>query len=211
MDITQITNQLLNEVQGIGWQEWTSTLFQIASVIYAQKNNIWVYPTGILGVLLAAWVYFFIASPPLYAEGGLHLYYCAISLYGWYNWRIKKSDATEYYPITWCRSDERILGLLILVIAYAIISFILNNYTDSNTPYLDAIVSSSAITAMWWMTKRKIDNWWAWIFSNIFAIPLNFYKGFVLFTLMYLFFLGLAYVGLRKWITLAENKVPQNS
>ena len=71
--------------------------------------------------------------------------------------------------------------------------------TDSNTPVLDSLVSSSAITAMWWMAKRKIENWIAWIFSNIVAIPLNFYKGFMLFTLMYILFLVMAYLGLKEW------------
>jgi nicotinamide riboside transporter PnuC len=28
---------------------------------------------------------------------------------------------------------------------------------------------------MWWMAKRKIENWLAWIFSNIVAIPDAFY------------------------------------
>ncbi len=200
MDIASIYETLINDLQNIGWQEWVSTLAQIASVLYAQRNNILVYPTGILGVLLAAWVYFFIAAPPLYAEGYLHLYYCGISMYGWYNWRIKRGDTTEYYPISWCNSKERAIGLIMFLGTWLVISFVLNHYTDSNTPYLDAIVSSSAITAMWWMTKRKIDNWLAWIFSNIFAIPLNFYKGFMLFTLMYALFLVLAYNGYKSWI-----------
>jgi nicotinamide riboside transporter PnuC len=31
------------------------------------------------------------------------------------------------------------------------------------------------------------------------AIPLNFYKGFMLFTLMYILFLGLAISGYQSW------------
>ncbi|MBL0133700.1 MAG: nicotinamide mononucleotide transporter [Chitinophagaceae bacterium] len=77
--------------------------------------------------------------------------------------------------------------------------FILCTFTNSNTPFLDSLVSSSAITAMWWMAKRKIENWIAWIFSNIVAIPLNFYKGLMLFTLMYVLFLLLAWWGYEEW------------
>ena len=71
--------------------------------------------------------------------------------------------------------------------------------TDSNTPILDTLVSSTAITAMWWMAKRKMENWIAWIVSNIIAIPLNYYKGFMLFTLMYVLFLLLAVLGYKAW------------
>jgi nicotinamide mononucleotide transporter len=52
---------------------------------------------------------------------------------------------------------------------------------------------------MWWMAKRKMENWLAWIVSNIVAIPLNFYKGFMLFTVMYVLFLGLAVSGFKEW------------
>jgi nicotinamide mononucleotide transporter len=71
--------------------------------------------------------------------------------------------------------------------------------TDSNTPLLDSLVSATAVTAMWWMAKRKIENWLAWIVSNIIAIPLNFYKGFMLFVVMYVLFLVLATMGFAAW------------
>lgn len=207
MAFQDIYQQFVSEAQYIHPLEWMSTAAQIASVIYAQRNNIWVYPTGILGVLAAAWVYFFLAQPPLYAEGFLHLYYCAISIYGWYNWKRKTDRTSLLHPIRWCTRSERIIGLGIFLITWWAISYVLSHWTNSDTPYLDAVVSSSAITAMWWMTTRKIENWLAWIFSNFFAIPLNFYKGFILFTLMYLIFLLLAYVGYRKWRQIYETPV----
>jgi nicotinamide mononucleotide transporter len=61
------------------------------------------------------------------------------------------------------------------------------------------MVSASAVTAMWWMAQRKIENWLAWIVSNLVAIPLNFYKGFMLFTLMYILFLLMAWMGYQTW------------
>jgi nicotinamide mononucleotide transporter len=77
--------------------------------------------------------------------------------------------------------------------------FMLEQLTNSNTPLLDSLVSSTAVTAMWWMAKRKMENWVAWIVSNLVAIPLNFYKGFMLFTLMYVLFLILAISGYKEW------------
>lgn len=58
-----------------------------------------------------------------------------------------------------------------------IILLLILSKTDSNTVVGDALVSSSAITAMWWMANRKIESWYAWIFSNIIALPLFFPKG----------------------------------
>ena len=193
-----ISEAFITNIQQTRWQEWVSTLTQVASVWFARKNNVLVYPTGIIGVLLAAYVYFFIAHPPLYADAILNIYYFIMSVYGWYNW-VQKNNESYVYPISWCTGRELRWGIGFFLFFWASIYFLLVKITDSNTPILDSLVSASAITAMWWMAKRKIENWIAWIFSNIVAIPLNFYKGFMLFTLMYILFLVMAWWGYVEW------------
>jgi nicotinamide mononucleotide transporter len=199
LSLHEIYQRFVTDIQNTGWMEWVSTVTQIASVWYAKKNNILVYPVGIIGVLLAAYVYYFVSHPPLYADASLNIYYFLISVYGWYNWVKKKDDEHYSYPISWCNGKQLKIGVGLFVFSWIILWLVLSNWTNSNTPVLDSLVSSSAITAMWWMAKRKIENWLAWIFSNIVAIPLNFYKGFMLFTLMYIIFLVLAWLGYTEW------------
>jgi nicotinamide mononucleotide transporter len=199
LSFQEIYQQFIQNIKDTRWPEWVSTITQVASVWYARKNNVWVYPTGIVGVLLAMYVYFFMVSPPLYADATLNIYYFLMSVYGWYNW-VKKKDADHYaYPISWCSKKELSIGMIFFLFSWIAIYFVLVALTNSNTPVLDSLVSSSAITAMWWMAKRKIENWIAWIFSNIVAIPLNFYKGLMLFTLMYILFLFMAWWGYIEW------------
>jgi nicotinamide mononucleotide transporter len=196
--IQEIYQTFITNIKQTRWQEWGSTIMQILSVWYARKNNVLVYPTGIIGVLLASYVYFFLSTPPLYADATLNIYFFVMSVLGWYFW-LQKKDATEVFPISWCTKKELRIGIGLFVVFWVAVFLLLKNITDSNTPILDALVSSSAVTAMWWMAKRKIENWHAWIFSNIIAIPLNFYKGFMLFTLMYVLFLVMAYMGYISW------------
>lgn len=207
MPIAEIWNTFLTNIRETGWMEWLSTISQIASVWYARKNNVLVYPTGIVGILLAAYLYFFQSDPPLYADASLNLYYFAMSVYGWYNWVLKKDSGQPEYPVSWCNKSELSTGLSIFFGFWIALFFILRSFTDSNTPFLDSLVSSSAVTAMWWMAKRKIENWIAWIASNIVAIPLNFYKGFMLFTIMYFLFLLLAWWGYTDWKKMIKQKI----
>jgi nicotinamide mononucleotide transporter len=199
LSLHEVWEKFISNVQQTSWQEWVSTITQIASVWYARKNNVLVYPTGIIGVLLAAWLYFFNSHPPLYADGTLNIYYFIMSVYGWYNWVQKKDGGHLTYPISWCKKKELSTGALLFIASWGIIYFTLIKITNSNTPILDSLVSASAVVAMWWMAKRKIENWLAWIISNIVAIPLNFYKEFYLFTLMYVLFFGLAFWGFIDW------------
>ncbi|MFM2364193.1 MAG: hypothetical protein RLZZ316_3095 [Bacteroidota bacterium] len=199
MPLQPLYHLFIENIQQTRWQEWVSTIAQVASVWYAKKNNVLVYPTGIVGVLLAFWVYFFMASPPLYADGILNIYYFLMSVYGWYNWAQKKEDEQYNYPISWCSPKELQIGMALFIGFWIGIYILLISITDSNTPLLDSLVSATAVTAMWWMAKRKIENWLAWIVSNIIAIPLNFYKGFMLFVVMYVLFLVLATMGFAAW------------
>jgi nicotinamide mononucleotide transporter len=193
--------KLNNEIQYTGWQEWISTLAQIWSVWLARKNNILVFPIGLIGLCLAFYLYFFVADPPLYADASLNLYYIIMSFYGWYIWN-KKSNDSEVYPISQLNNNEWIVGIGIFLLTQSGLYYILT-LTNSNTPVMDSTVSSSAVLGMWWMTRRKIENWIAYIISNLVAIPLNFYKGFMLFTLMYILFLLLAIYGYMEW----KNKI----
>jgi nicotinamide mononucleotide transporter len=199
LNLPEIWKEFVDNIRHTKPLEWLSTVTQIASVWYARKNNVWVYPTGIIGVLAAAYLYFFDSHPPLYADGTLNIYYFIMSVYGWYNWVQKKDSEHFAYPISWCNKKELTAGIGIFLFAWGVIYFTLIKITDSNTPVLDSLVSSSAVVAMWWMAKRKIENWLAWIFSNIIAIPLNFYKQFYLFTLMYILFLAMAWWGFIEW------------
>ena len=197
--ISDSLSQLLQDIKNTTWLEYMSVIAQIASVLYARANNILVYPTGILGVIIAAYMYMFLASPPLYAEAGLHLYYFAMSIYGWYHWIQKKNDGIDAYPISHCTRKELNWGFILFILSWIMICSVLYLITDSDTPVMDSLVSASAVTGMWWMAKRKIENWLAWIFSNLVAMPLNYYKGFVLFAIMYLLFLWLAWLGYKEW------------
>ena len=208
MSAGEMYQQFVDNIQQTRWQEWASTATQIASVWYARKNNVLVYPTGIIGVLLAAYIYLFQTNPPLYADSLLNIYYFIMSVYGWYNWVQKKDGQHLDYPISWCNKRELKFGIGFFIFFWGVIYIMLVKLTNSNTPILDSLVSSSAVTAMWWMAKRKIENWIAWIFSNLVAIPLNFYKGLMLFTLMYVLFLLMAWWGYAEWkkkYKLAEN------
>ena len=202
MTLQEIWKELVENIKHTRALEWVSTVSQVVSVWYARKNNVLVYPTGIIGVLIAAWLYF---DSAVYADGSLNIYFFLMSVYGWYNW-VQKKDETHYtYPVKWCTKSQLSVGIVFFIFSWGLLWWVLAKFTNSNTPVLDSLVSSSAITAMWWMAKRKVENWLAWIFSNIIAIPLNFYKHFYLFTLMYVLFLVLALWGFLEWKKLARQ------
>ena len=63
--------------------ELTAAIFGVASVVYAKKENILVFPTGIIST--AIYVYL-LAIWDLYGDLIINIYYTIMSIYGWYIW-----------------------------------------------------------------------------------------------------------------------------
>ena len=177
--------------------ELIAVVFGIISVLFARKNNILVYPTGLVSTILYVYILF---EFQLYGDLIINFYYTIMSFLGWYLWS-KTNDGEDEFPISIINRKEILVSTLIFTITLTFVALVyhfFDKFTDW-TAYVDALTTGLFFVGMWLMAKRKIENWIAWIFSNIIAIPLNFYKGFMLFTLMYILFLVMAYLGLKEW------------
>jgi nicotinamide mononucleotide transporter len=49
-------------------------------VWYARKENLWVYPTGIVSVLIYVYICYFAG---LFGEMGINFFYFLMSVFGW--------------------------------------------------------------------------------------------------------------------------------
>lgn len=193
----------------IGWQQMTwlegiAVFFGIASVFYSMKENIWVFPTGIISTLIYVYICMKVG---LYADMGINAYYFAMSIYGWYVWS-KPTKEGFTLPVTWLNKKQTWGVIFLFLCSYGILVSILIHFTDSNVPYWDSFTTSSAFVGMYLMAKKKVENWIAWIITDLVSVPLYFYKGLMLTSFQFLFFTVLAILGLLAWIKSARRDVP---
>ncbi len=175
--------------------EWIAVVAGILSVWFSMRQNILVYPTGIVSVIIYVYIAF---NYKLYADMGVNSYYFVMSVYGWYHWKDTKGKADQI-PITINNRNENLISLSILIGSFIILSFVLSNFTDSDVPFWDSATTCFAITGMWLMARKKLENWIAWIITDLISIPLYFYKGLVLTSFQFLFFTVLATAGYIVW------------
>ena len=198
MSVEVIFQKLIEGLHQTTWLEFVAVIFGIASVLYSRKENILVYPTGIINTVLYTWFCF--GWWGLFAEGSLNFYYTVMSIYGWVLWAKKKQDGTGHnLEITKSSRKEWMIALVFFTVCYAILYTVLKNYTNSTVPLADDFASASAYTGMWLMAKKKIENWIWWIVTNLASIPLYFIKGAVFTSFQYLVFLVLAVLGYMAW------------
>tara|TARA_B100000900_G_scaffold415762_1_gene447071 strand:- start:2673 stop:3284 length:612 start_codon:yes stop_codon:yes gene_type:complete len=174
--------------------EISAVFFGLLSVWYAKKEKIWLYPTGIISVIIYIDLTF---QHKLYADMAIQVYYLIMSIYGWYFW-IQGKGAQVPVPISGNNRQENLIVFLLFLGSFFLIRLGLG-LTDSNVPGWDALTSALAISAMWLMARKKIEHWIAWIIVDSISIPLYFCKGLPLTSFQFLIFTVLAVWGYLTW------------
>ena len=177
--------------------ELFAVIMNIFSVIYAKRNSILVYPTGLIGTGIFVYILY---NFSLLGDMIINFYFVLMSIYGWYYWAQKKDGQTlnnvsrtsikEYYFIL-------ILGITSLLSIYLVYNFY--DKWDSWTAYVDTITTAIFFVAMYLMARRKVESWIFWIIGDLITIPLYFYKGLTISSIQYLIFLILAILGYISW------------
>jgi nicotinamide mononucleotide transporter len=182
--------------------ELVAVVFGVLSVWYARKENILVFPFGIINVLI--YIYICI-STQLYANAGINVVYFLTNVYGWYNWS-RTNDEQGTLQISRNTNLQNILWFSAAIVLYGVIVLILRTanqddpvYLNSILPWIDGMNASFFLCATVLMTIKKIENWWFWIAGNIISIPVYFSQGLYFTSLQYAIFLVIAIMGLREW------------
>lgn len=190
--------------------ELLGAILGIAYIFFSIRQNILTWPVGLLTSALYVWV-FFVSS--LYAEMGLQIYYLFISLYGWYEWLYGSSSGNSE-PLKVSRLSLR-LGTILLIVSVALfvlLWFILNNYTDSNVPVADALVTALGIVATWMLARKILEHWLIWVFVDIFSIGLFLHKELYPTVILFVVYTIMAVVGFVEWKKeLVSEKVMDHS
>jgi nicotinamide mononucleotide transporter len=190
------------------WIEMIAVVSGVVSVWYSKKENILVYPTGLLNTII--YIYISIKGH-LLGEASVNMYYTIMSVYGRYLWtRVDPNKHTIVLQITKSSVQDWRNQLLFFagfyIIIYFSLLFLKREFAPEAIPWADALASASAYTAMWLMARKKVESWFWWIITNMASIPLYFIKGYAFTSVQFIILLILAIAGWRSWLTKVNTK-----
>ena len=173
-----------------------AVVFGIASVWYAKKENILVFPTGIINTIIFVYICY---KYTLYGDLLINVYYTLMSIYGWYMW--SKLVKGEHIDITTATTKDwmKALGIFVGTVAFVVCVYLYFNRFDRTTDYVDTITTGVFFAAMWLMANKKIEHWLLWIAADVISIPLYFVKGLGFTGIQFTIFLILAIQGYIEW------------
>ncbi len=186
--------------------EIISVLFALLSVIYSKRENILVFPTGMIGT----GVYVYILSVyGLLGDMLINAYYFIMSIVGWYAWT-RKVDETHFVPITETTSKENKQSLILFIATVLFVCGIYYFFDKFNnwTAYVDTLTTAIFFVGMWLMAKKKLENWIYWIVGNVITVPLYLYKGLIFSSILYFVLIIIAVYGYLAWKK-SLNKSPR--
>jgi len=208
LTFTEIYQQFIDGMKATTWLEYIAVIFGIVSVWFSRKENILVYPTGLINTTVYIWLSF---QGSLLGEASVNFYYTIMSIYGWIIWSKRNAAHEHVVHITFSNKKWWIWQLLFFASFYIAIFFSLSylkkDFAPGAIPWADAFASATAFTGMWLMTKKKVESWGWWVATNIASIPLYFVKGYVFTSVYYLILLVLAFAGLIEWKRKARSKI----
>jgi nicotinamide mononucleotide transporter len=206
-------------------KNWVEVFGAITGIIYVFleiKQNLWLWPVGI--VTSAVYIIVFFTSK-FYADMSLQAYYLIISCFGWYWWlkggrqqgkggkkegerdgnknsRFEGGQGdvnSEKLRVTRIKLRTGIILAAVFVIIYGILWLVLSRLTDSPVPEWDSFITSLSIVATWMLARKIYEHWFLWIVVNSVSSGLFVFKGLYPTVGLYLVYLVMSFVGLKEW------------
>lgn len=186
--------------------EIIAVIFGFLSTLFAKRENIWVYPTGIVSTVIYVYLLW---QGKLLGDMLINAYYTTMSIYGWYLWT-RKVDENHYIPITKATQKEWFWSGIVFCITLGFIALVYTyfDYWGQPSAYVDSFTTAIFFVGMWFMAKKKLENWLFWIIGDIISVPLYLYKGYVFSSFQFFIFTLIAIAAYFQWKK-DLNKKPQ--
>ena len=192
--------------------EIVAAFFGLLSVFFSVKRNIWVYPTGIISTTIYVYILF---NFGLLGDMLINVYYSIMSIYGWISWN--KNTENQIISVDFAKKKDWLVGLNLFAMSFVVVCgvyyfkpFIDNHFSMNGVSlgfqqldwanWLDIFTTSLFLIGMWFMAKRKVENWLFWIVGDLICIPMMLYKGLGITSLQYLVFTTMAVMGYLEWL-----------
>jgi len=201
-----IWQQFIEGLQQTSLPEFIAVIAGIASVWFSRKENILVYPVGLINTIIYIWLSF---KGDLIGEASVNFYYTVMSIYGWILWAKKDKEQHNIVHISfsdrkWWLYQSAFFAAFYMAI-FLLLTYLKEDFAPDAIPWADAFASATAFTGMWLMTKKKVESWYWWMATNIASIPLYFVKHYVFTSVYYLILLVMAVAGLYEWKKRAQQ------
>jgi nicotinamide mononucleotide transporter len=177
--------------------EVASVAFALAYLVLAVQQNILCWLAALIGTLLSLALF---VEARLYPESALQLFYAAMAVYGWRQWRGRgpgDAVASDLPVSTWPVKYH--LAAIACTLAAALVLGMLLSGTNAAFPYLDSFTSVGAVITTYMVAKKILENWVYWLVIDGLTLYIYWSRELYLYAALFVVYLVLIVIGFYRW------------
>ncbi len=191
-----LVSQLLEAVGQMSLWELMAVVLGIAYLLLAVRENILCWYAAFAQTLILT-VLFWDAS--LLMESGLQVYYLAMAVYGWYQWRFHPGSKRDCLPVTTWTMVRHGQVLVVVLLLSSMSGFFLSRGTEAAWPYLDSFTTWASVATTYMVAKKILENWLYWVVIDTLSVFLYADRGLYLMALLFVAYVLIALIGFWQW------------
>ncbi len=204
-----VFQELYLQLVSMQWMEAAGLVTGLLCVWLLIRQNIWTWPLGLIYALISVVVFW---RARLYADLGLHLFYVAMNIYGWYYWlegaakegwidtdKDNVADIDDELPVTNVTLRTAVILSMVTVLGIIAMGYFFAHFTNASLPYWDSATTVMSLVAMWMTARKELENWYVWLLVDVIATAIYLYKGLDFYALLYCVYIGMAFAGWWSW------------
>jgi nicotinamide mononucleotide transporter len=176
------------------WVEIAAVALALLYLVLAIRQNIACWAAAFVSSCLYVIVLF---GARLYMESALNVFYAAMAVYGFRQWRASDEGGSLRvcrWPLRWHAA-----GLAGIVLASFVSSTLLRSYTTAAWPFVDSLVTWASVFATFLVARKVYENWHWWLVIDSAAMVLYFTRHLYATMTLFALYLVLIVVGMREW------------
>ncbi|PCJ36635.1 MAG: nicotinamide mononucleotide transporter [Cellvibrionales bacterium] len=180
--------------------ELLAVLLSIAYLLLALRENNLCWYCALASAAIYTGLFWDVS---LLMESGLHVYYTAMAVYGWWQWRGDKREGVAVnagvIEISRWPFKNHLLAWTVIAVLTLVSGSLLASNTTAALPYLDSFTTWGSVLTTWMVTRKILENWLYWIVIDGISIFLYIDRGLYLTSLLFVAYVIIVVFGFFAW------------
>lgn len=188
-------DELIAQLEAISLWEAFAAALGLAYLLLAVRRNLWCWLCAFVSTSIYLVLF---ANAKLYMQSALQVFYLAMAVYGYFEWRRGRSETGEVLIRSWSPSAHA-LAIGGVLVATLINGWLLARETDAVAPYLDSFITWGSVVTTWMVARRLIENWLYWVVIDGLAAYLYLTQNLIPTAILFALYVGIVIRGYVRW------------
>lgn len=177
-----------------GW-EVAAVILAIAYLLLAVRQNSLCWYCAFASTAIYTALFW---DVQLLMESALNVYYMAMAIYGWWQWR-HGGQQDSALPVRRWGIKQHSLTFAAIAAITLVSGTLLSRYTEAAWPYVDSFTTWASVITTFMVARKILENWLYWMVINSTSIFLFIDRGLYLTALLLVSYLIISIFGLINW------------